>query len=161
VFFVIFVDEGVLMGKRGEGWFILQIVLFVIIFLVPAFAPFQFPIELRAFGLLALLIGGAMGTLGLLNLGVNLSPFPKPIEGGQLVTHGAYRFARHPIYAGLILGTLGWGLLMATLLGVVFAVVLFVFFDLKSRREEEWLTQAYPGYSEYQRRVRKLIPWVY
>jgi protein-S-isoprenylcysteine O-methyltransferase Ste14 len=149
------------MGKRGEGWFILQIVLFVIIFLVPAFAPFQFPIELRAFGLLALLIGGAMGTLGLLNLGANLSPFPKPIEGGQLVTHGAYRFVRHPIYAGLILGTLGWGLLMATLLGVVFAIVLFVFFDLKSRREEEWLTQAYPGYPEYQHRVRKLIPWVY
>lgn len=149
------------MGKRGEGWFILQLFLFAIIFFAPTIAPFQFPLELRACGLPLLLIGGVMGTLGLVSLGVNLSPFPKPVENGQLVTHGAYRFVRHPIYAGLILGTLGWGLLMATLLGIAFAIVLFIFFDLKSRREEEWLTQAYPGYPAYQRRVRKLIPWVY
>lgn len=149
------------MGKRGEGWFILQLFLFAIIFFAPAIAPFQVPLELRALGLLWLLIGGALGTLGLVSLGSNLSPFPKPIENGQLVTHGAYRFVRHPIYTGLILGTLGWSLLMATFLGIAFAVILFVFFDLKLRREEEWLTQTYPGYPDYQRRVRKLIPWVY
>ncbi len=135
--------------------------LFVIIFLVPAFAPFGFPIELRALGVPILVVGGIMGTAGLLSLGSNLSPFPKPIEGGQLVTTGAYRFVRHPIYTGLILGTLGWGLLAGSLLGVGLAIVMLIFFDFKSRREEEWLVEKYHGYSDYRRRVRKLIPWVY
>jgi protein-S-isoprenylcysteine O-methyltransferase Ste14 len=78
-----------------------------------------------------------------------------------LITHGAYRFVRHPIYAGLILGTIGWSLFIGTLLGLGFAVILFIFFDLKSRQEEVWLTQKYPAYADYQRQVRKLIPWVY
>ena len=40
-------------------------------------------------------------------------------------------------------------------------VLLFIFFDLKSRREEQWLREAYPDYPAYQKRVKKLIPWVY
>jgi protein-S-isoprenylcysteine O-methyltransferase Ste14 len=149
------------MGKRGELWFVIQLIIFAIILLTPAIAPFSFPVVLRVTGLVILGVGGALGTLGLLSLGSNLSPFPKPIEGGQLITTGAYRFVRHPIYAGLIIGTLGWGLLMDSLLGVVFAVVLFIFFDLKSRREEQWLVQTYSNYPAYQKRVRKLIPWIY
>lgn len=149
------------MGKRGELWFAFQLVLFAIIFLAPAIAPFDFPIELRLLGVPILIVGGIFGTFGLLSLGSNLSPFPKPIEGGQLVTTGAYRFVRHPIYAGLIIGTLGWGMIAATLLGIVLAIALFIFFDIKSRREEQWLTQAYPDYPQYQQRVRKLIPWIY
>jgi protein-S-isoprenylcysteine O-methyltransferase Ste14 len=149
------------MGKRGEGWFILQLVLFAIIFFAPTVAPFGFPIELRVFGVVILGIGGILGTLGLFSLGTNLSPFPKPIDNGQLITHGAYRFVRHPIYAGLILGTIGWSLFIGTLLGLGLALFLFIFFDLKSRQEEIWLTQKYPAYADYQRQVRKLIPWVY
>lgn len=150
-----------MMGKRGEGWFILQLVLFAIIFFALAVAPFEFPVELRVFGILILGIGGMLGTLGLISLGTNLSPFPKPIANGQLITHGAYRCVRHPIYAGLILGTVGWSLFIGTLLGLGLAVILFIFFDFKSRREEVWLMQKYPAYADYQRRVRKLIPWVY
>ena len=41
------------------------------------------------------------------------------------------------------------------------AGVLFVFFDVKARREEAWLVAAFPGYAAYRRRVRKLIPLVY
>ena len=39
--------------------------------------------------------------------------------------------------------------------------VLFVFFDVKSRLEERWLTEKFAGYPEYRTRVKKLIPWVY
>ena len=88
------------------------------------------------------------GTGGVLALGRNLTPFPKPIEGGTLVTSGVYGIVRHPIYTGLILGTLGWGVFRSSLLGIALAVLLFVFFDLKSRREERWLAEAYPGYAD-------------
>jgi hypothetical protein len=38
------------------------------------------------------------------------------------------------------------------------ALIGLVFFDFKSRREEQWLKAKFPGYGEYQKRVRKLIP---
>lgn len=149
------------MGKRGEGWFVLQMVLFAIIFFAPQATCVACPPWLSWVGLAILAVGGALGTWGMLALGRNLTPFPKPIEGGELVTHGPYRFVRHPIYAGLIFGTLGWALFRGSLLGLGLVVLLFIFFDLKSRREEEWLREAYPGYEAYQRRVKKLIPFVY
>ena len=149
------------MGKRGEGWFLLQLVFFALILFAPKMPPLVFPLWLRGLGLVIIAVGGVFGTGGVLALGSNLSPFPKPIEGGTLVTSGVYRWVRHPIYTGLILGTLGWSLWNANLLGVGLAVLLFVFFDLKSRREERWLMEAYPGYAQYRCRVRKLIPFVY
>lgn len=149
------------MGKRGEGWFLLQIVLFAVILLAPQATCFACPPWLKWVGLVILAAGGVWGSWGMIALGSNLTPFPKPITGGALVTHGPYRFVRHPIYAGLIFGTLGWGVFRSNLLGLGLAVGLFVFFDLKSRREEQWLRESYPGYAEYQKQVRKLIPGVY
>jgi protein-S-isoprenylcysteine O-methyltransferase Ste14 len=149
------------MGKRGEGWVVLQMVLFVVILLAPRIPPIVFPLWLQGLGLLLLAVGGVFGTWGILALGKNLTAFPKPLEGGVLVTSGPYAYVRHPIYSGLILGTLGWALFRANFLGVALALLLFLFFDLKSRREERWLGEAYAGYEEYQGKVRKLIPWVY
>jgi protein-S-isoprenylcysteine O-methyltransferase Ste14 len=149
------------MGKRGEGWFLLQLVFFALILFAPKVPPLAIPLWLRVLGLAIIAVGGVFGTGGAIALGRNLTPFPKPIEGGTLVTTGVYRWVRHPIYTGLILGTLGWSLWNANLLGVGLAALLFLFFDLKSRREERWLMEAYPGYEEYRHRVRKLIPFVY
>jgi len=149
------------MGKRGEGWFVVQLVLFAVILLAPPVPAVTFPLWLRAMGLGLLVVGGVMGTAGILALGSNLTAFPKPIEGGTLVTKGMYSLVRHPIYSGLILGTSGLGIFRESLLGIGLAVVLFIFFDLKSRREEKWLVEAYPGYVDYRKRVKKLIPWVY
>lgn len=149
------------MAKRGEGWFVLQMMLFAVILLAPRIPPVSLPAWARGLGLAILAVGGLLGTWGMVALGRNLTPFPKPIEGGSLVTAGPYRLVRHPIYAGLIFGTLGWALFRSNLLGVGLAIALFAFFDLKSRREERWLAEAYPGYGEYRGQVRKLIPFVY
>ncbi|MGB8646713.1 MAG: isoprenylcysteine carboxylmethyltransferase family protein [Anaerolineae bacterium] len=149
------------MGKRGELWFAFQIILFGLILIAPTVSSFPFPLWLRGLGLLILLMGGLIGTLGLVRLGRNLSPFPKPIDGGQLVQTGIYGWVRHPIYSGLIFSAFGWSLLTNTLLGLALVVVLFIFFDLKSRREERWLAETYPDYTEYKQHVKKLIPGVY
>jgi protein-S-isoprenylcysteine O-methyltransferase Ste14 len=149
------------MGKRGEGWFVVQLVLFAVILLAPPVPPVTFPLWLRILGLGILVVGGVFGTGGVLALGSNLTAFPRPIEGGTLITTGMYSVVRHPIYTGLILGTLGLGIFRVSLLGIVLAAVLFIFFDLKSRREEKWLVEAYPEYVDYRKRVKKLIPWVY
>ncbi len=150
-----------MLGQRGEGWFAIQVLLMAAIFVSPVIESFPFPLGLRALGAPLLLIGGGLAFAGIFGLGASITPFPRPKEGGQLVTTGAYGLVRHPIYSGIILGAFGWGLLCSSPLSLALSVVLFVFFDLKSRREERWLTEMYPMYPAYQRRVKKLVPWVY
>ena len=40
----------------------------------------------------------------ILELNTSLSPFPKPKNKASLVTTGVYRYIRHPIYTGILLG---------------------------------------------------------
>ena len=95
----------------------MQVVLFAVILLAPPVPAVMFPLWLRILGLGLLVVGGVFGTGGVLALGSNLTAFPKPIEGGTLVTKGMYRLVRHPIYTGLILGTLGLGIFRAKPVG--------------------------------------------
>lgn len=154
-------------GGRGEWWVVAQFILIPLLLVSMWIVPFgrNWPAPLdglaRIAGLL-LLIGAAwLLFAGVLHLGRNLTANPKPIADGQLVQTGAYAVVRHPIYAGIILGFLAVALFFNSFVGVIGAIIVFVFFDQKSRREEVWLSEAYAGYADYSRRTRKLIPWIY
>jgi protein-S-isoprenylcysteine O-methyltransferase Ste14 len=152
------------LGPRGEGWFLIQVVLMATIAVAGLLGP-AWSGWLRAFGVLvgAALIaaGGVLAIRGVVDLGGLITPFPKPRDGAELVDTGAYSLVRHPIYGGLILGGIGWGLATASPASLAAAVVLGLFFDLKSRREEAWLLERLPGYESYRRRTRWLLPWLY
>ena len=152
------------LGRRGEGWFIVQIVIFVAIALAGTLGPAWSGAARSVSAALGLLLGGAGGLLafrGLIDLNENLTPFPKPLSGGRLIDSGSYGLVRHPIYGGLVMGAAGWGLVTASLPALAATLLLLAFFDLKSRREEVWLAEAYEDYPAYRRRTRKIIPWVY
>ena len=102
-----------------------------------------------------------LAVAGALNLGRNLTPFVCPKASSILLEQGAYRLVRHPIYSGLLQAAFGWGMWVHGWLTLVYAVLLFILLDRKSRREEEWLLLRFPGYAAYRSRVRKLIPFVY
>jgi protein-S-isoprenylcysteine O-methyltransferase Ste14 len=149
------------MGKRGEGWFLMQMGLLALVLGAPRSYHFARTGWLRALGLVILAMGGILGAGGARKLGNNLTPFPKPKEDGQLVTDGVYGLVRHPIYSGLIFGTLGWSLWDGNALRLGLTALLLGFFDLKARHEERWLVAKYPGYVAYRLRVKRLIPWLY
>jgi protein-S-isoprenylcysteine O-methyltransferase Ste14 len=65
---------------------------------------------------------------------------------------------RHPIYTGLILGTLGWSVWHANLLGVGLAARLRLLRPRPAARI--WLMKPI-RYEEYRRRAKKLIPFLY
>jgi protein-S-isoprenylcysteine O-methyltransferase Ste14 len=65
------------------------------------------------------------------------------------------------MYSGAIFMAFGWALWVHSWLTLIYAIILFVFFDLKARREEQWLTEKFPRYVIYQKRACKLIPFVY
>lgn len=150
------------MGQRGEGWVIIQIILFALIALAPQvslpWVDSWIPIFI---GYLPLTFGLVLLFVSVLNLGKNLTPFPRPIPNGQLVTTGMYSLVRHPMYFSVILVCLGFSLLTINPIRLGLTGLIFVFLDAKSRQEETWLKQQYPNYVDYQKRTKKLIPWIY
>lgn len=115
-------------------------------------------------GFLAALLGFAgavFGVGGAWVLGRNRTIFPHPNPGSDLVQHGVYRWVRHPLYTSLTLLSAAWALAWASWPVALVAGLQTVFLDLKSRREEVWLRDRFPGYPEYARRVRRLVPGLY
>ncbi len=154
-------------GARGEWYVVAQMLLFALVLFGPRTWP-GLPDWAPPFTWLGWLAGGALigigGLLflaGFVSLGKNLTPVPRPKDDATLVETGAYGVVRHPIYSGAIIAAFGWGLLVHGWLTLVYALILFVFFDVKSRREERWLVEKFANYPAYQKRVRKLIPFVY
>ena len=151
-------------NNRGEGYVVVQGLLIALLAGGPWIDPAAWSGEavpwLAAGGILGA-AGVGLAAAGVLALGRNLTPLPYPRKGANLVESGAYRAVRHPIYAGLVLAAFGWALAWRSPITLVLAIVLLVFLDLKSRREERWLVEAFPAYAEYRRRVKKLVPFVY
>lgn len=155
------------MGKRGEGYVLIQFLLGGLIVWMPNEVAFGEmwgrPLSTVAIviGLVLIVLGVLLALIGGIHLGENLTAVPHPKEDSQLVQRGVYGVVRHPIYSGLIIGAFGWGFLHTSLLTLLLAGVLFLFFDIKARREEQWLREKFEAYGRYQKRVKKLIPYLY
>ena len=150
------------LGPRGEGWFFGQLVFLVAIGMAPLDAwPEPVASVGRWAGMLLIFAGLVVAGRGILDLGPNLTPFPRPRRTGELVERGIYGVLRHPIYAGLVLLTVGWSLMRASGGGLLLSLAFALFLDLKARREEQILAAAFPGYEAYRRRTSRFIPRLY
>lgn len=154
-------------GKRGEWYLVVQAALFALLLFGPRTLPgvttptAPWPWFVLLAGAILFLVGIVLSVCGTLSLGKNLSPLPCPKEQGHLVVSGVYRIVRHPIYSGIIFMAFGWGMWLESWVVVGYALLILIFFDIKSRREEFWLAEKFPEYAAYRRRVRKLIPFVW
>jgi protein-S-isoprenylcysteine O-methyltransferase Ste14 len=118
------------------------------------------PSVLGYVGLFFALSGVGTGVLALLQLNTSLSPFPTPVANGALVTTGVFAFARHPIYASLLMAAFGYALYSGSGYRLLVGVALLVLFYFKSSYEERLLSAHYPDYAEYRKRVGRFIPFV-
>ncbi len=106
-------------------------------------------------------LGAGIILAGAAALGSNLTPFPRPLDRAVLVRQGIFSLMRHPVYAGLLMMSVGWALVCQSMPALSIAFGLVPFFDAKARREERWLREKFPDYGDYQRRVKRFIPGVY
>ncbi len=149
---------------RGEIYVFIQAILLIALFFGPADLfgkpeAIYYPLWLAGRALFYLRLGIAHWAA--IALGPNLTPMPKPKRNAELIQTGIYKLVRHPIYFGVIILGFGWAATLQSWYTLTVAIGLLIFFDLKSRKEEEWLLEKFPSYQGYQRRTKKLIPLIY
>ena len=149
---------------RGAIYVFIQAVLLIALFFGPADLlgkPETIHYPLWLIGRAFFYLGLGIAIWAAISLGPNLTPLPKPKQNGELIQTGIYKMVRHPIYFGVIILGFGWAATVQNWYTFIVAIVLLLFFDMKSRKEEEWLLEKFPDYKDYQRRTKKLIPLIY
>jgi protein-S-isoprenylcysteine O-methyltransferase Ste14 len=77
----------------------------------------------------------------------------------QVVSTGAFRHVRHPLYLGSILFHLGLSVSTASLFSLGLLVVIFVFYNYIASYEEKLLDKRFgEGYTRYKERTGKWLP---
>lgn len=148
--------------QRGGLWVIFQGVLLGVVVLCGIW--FRGTWNGPAFtlvGIFFLLVSALCGVLGAAALGRNLTPFPRPAPNSTFVCQGIYGLIRHPLYTAVFCAAMGWSIVWGSVPSLAAALLLGPFFDRKARQEERWLRTQFSGYADYERRVRRFIPWVY
>lgn len=80
----------------------------------------------------------------------------------KLITHGIYRYIRHPSYLGFFVFAVGTQLMLQNIISLVgFVVVLFYFFKDRIEYEEEFLIKFFgQEYIDYKSKTKTWIPFI-
>ena len=123
------------LGKRGEELVVISAGLLLCIFL--DIHPFS--VILRLGGIIGFLLGALLLGSSILELKEQVSLFITPVSNHKLITSGVYRFARHPMYGGLLLLSIGWSLATRSAEKMALCIILGFILHRKSEREEDFL----------------------
>ena len=121
----------------------------------------QLPLPLWARGSGALLLVAALPLMYwvYISLGLNVSPTQSTREGATLVTHGPYRWIRHPLYTVGTMAYLGIGLVTALWPVLVGLLAPIIFLALRTPKEEARLIEIFgDGYKQYMARTGRYVP---
>jgi protein-S-isoprenylcysteine O-methyltransferase Ste14 len=98
---------------------------------------------------------------GAKSLWIALTPYPYPVANAPLIREGIYKYVRHPLYFGLIIGGFGVSIWRINLLALGLSIVLAFYLNAKANLEELWLLQKFSEYESYRSKTKKLIPFLY
>ena len=81
--------------------------------------------------------------------------------GHELIMRGPYALVRHPIYTGLVTMLATTVVVLGHVAGIIGMPLVLVSIWIKLRYGEKLMLQKFPGqYTAYQRRVKRLIPFI-
>lgn len=112
-------------------------------------------------GLALVLLGLGFASWARVALGRNWSGVVQLKQAHELIVIGPYRWARHPIYTGMLLGIFGTALAFGEWRGLLAWLIVFAGLWFKLRHEEAWMRERFgDAYVDYMRRVKALIPGI-
>jgi protein-S-isoprenylcysteine O-methyltransferase Ste14 len=90
--------------------------------------------------------------------GTTVNPM-KPEATTSLVTKGAYRFSRNPIYLGLAIILSSWGIYLSNLLSLIFVYSFIIYMNHFQIEPEERILQKLFGacFERYKHQVRRWL----
>jgi protein-S-isoprenylcysteine O-methyltransferase Ste14 len=79
----------------------------------------------------------------------------------EVVSSGAFRYVRHPLYLGCVLVYIGMTFATASLICLGLAVIIFLFYNYIAGYEERLLeTKFGPAYVTYKKKTGKWMPTI-
>ncbi len=148
--------------ERGGLWVVSQAILLTAVFLLAVRRRGHTRnVAIIVTGVVLLVLGAVLVLAGVIALGRNLTPYPKPSEKARLVQEGVFSVIRHPLYTGVMLMSFGWAQIWQSRPALLMAFALIPFFIAKARREEQWLRKRFAEHRDYQRRVKRFIPQIF
>ena len=105
-------------------------------------------------GFLIIIIASIIMLKAVKDLASNLSPFPKPLANGNLITSGIYSFIRHPMYYSLILISLGVFIIKLSFYYLFLTISLTLVIKSKIILEEKYLNKKFKNYLFYKDKVK-------
>lgn len=110
-------------------------------------------------GLVVTALGIAVAIWARLSLGSNWSGMVTLKANHELVRTGLYRWIRHPIYTGILVGMIGSTMIRGYLRGWIGVGLVLLAFYLKARREESFLREEFgAGFDEHARQTGMFLP---
>jgi protein-S-isoprenylcysteine O-methyltransferase Ste14 len=107
---------------------------------------------------LLMLAGNALAVFVLVRL---RGSFSIMAEARQLVTSGAYRFVRHPLYLAEEIATIGSVMQFLSAWTTMLLVAQIAFQLRRIANEETLLTDVFPEYAKYREKTARIIPGIY
>lgn len=93
------------------------------------------------------------------SLGYNVTPTVVTRKNATLVTHGPYRYVRHPLYLMGLISYAGFALLSENALIALLALVTFILLNVRLPKEEARLVERFgDDYRAYMRRTGRFLP---
>ena len=92
-------------------------------------------------------------------LGRNLTDTVVTRRNATFVDYGPYRFVRNPMYTGILMAGLSFGLALGTWLVPAAAGLMFTLLALRTKTEEAYLIERFGNqYRDYMARVGRFLP---
>ena len=110
-------------------------------------------------GLVLTAVGVSIAIWARLSLGANWSGMVTLKSGHELIRAGLYRWIRHPIYTGILVGMAGSAVIVGRLRGWLGLLIVLASFYFKARREERFLRQEFgSGFDDHARNTGMFLP---
>jgi protein-S-isoprenylcysteine O-methyltransferase Ste14 len=162
---------GEALDRRQEGLFILAtlrpigllILISVVAYMVNprsmAWSSLAVPVWLRCLGVGVALVAAVLLTWTFRSIGTNITDTVVTRKHHVLITHGPYRWVRHPFYGSVALFVLGIALMAANWFMLLGGAAVLSLLVLRTRKEEENLVARFgDAYRVYMNSTGRFFP---
>jgi protein-S-isoprenylcysteine O-methyltransferase Ste14 len=124
-----------------------------------AWASFPLPNWARWSGAGLGIVAGGLTIWTFRSLGHNLTDTVVTRRDATLITHGPYRWVRHPFYSAFAVGVIGNALITANVFLAILGTAAFLMIVGRTTIEEEKLIERFGGdYLDYMQRTGRFLP---